>query len=164
MARTKRGIKARTFVNTAVSTAYATPTWTNIVLLGDAQVTADWGTEDLNVRLSMVKMIARNLLDLKLGGKILKERTATAAYTKLAASFADGDTQVDLLVLDGPLTQDGVEGFRFHAEVTKWSEDQGTGKTIFKDFELAPGLPDVDAEIPKSVLITSGSPVYTAIA
>ncbi|MDP1805767.1 MAG: hypothetical protein Q8K72_11410, partial [Acidimicrobiales bacterium] len=91
MARTKRGIRARTYVNTAVSTPYATPTWTNVVLLGDAQVTADWGTEDLNVRLTMVKLVSRTLLDLKLGGKLLKERTATAAYSKFAASFIDGD-------------------------------------------------------------------------
>lgn len=164
MARSKRAIRGRWYVNTAVSTPYATPTWTNVVLLGDAQLTSDWATQDVNVRLTSVQLTVRTLMQLMVSGKLLKEKTNSAVMAKIAAAFLDPEVQLDILFLDGANTVDGAEGFRFHAEVVKFSEDHATGNVLYKDFELKPGLPDTDAEVPKSVTVTAGNPVYTALA
>lgn len=156
----KRVIKCKAYVNTASSSAHATPTWAELSLIEDATRTAEWTEATAHARLTLVELVARTGLKLELGGEMLKD-TSNAGYTKLADAFADPDVQVDVLVLDGDETLSGSDGVRFRTEVVKWSEDQSRGATLHKEFTLKPGFPAVIAEIPKVAKVASGAPVFT---
>jgi hypothetical protein len=156
------GFNCKLYVNTATETPYASPTWTEVTTLGDCAV-AD-GREKVNSHTRATGPVATyepGVLDVSITGKIRVDYGNTA-YELLRTNYLAG-TPIDILCLDGTVTTNGATGYRFHASVFTWGQDQALTGLLYRDFELAPTAPTVEAEVPKSVKVTSGAPVYTAI-
>lgn len=149
------GILAKLYLNTGT---YGTPTWAAVSLVGDLTVNAKWDVVEVLTRASRMKLKVKTMLDAGVSGKMLNSLDDTS-YTTIANAL-NADTTLDFLALTAGNTTNGARGYRFDAQVTNGTQDQGTGAAIFDDFELIP-VPSANA--PKSVLVASGAPVYTAI-
>lgn len=154
----KRGIKCKLYVNTGT---YASPTWTAVATVSDAVSNAQWGEADASARDTPVKQFDISQMDLSVSGKARVPDAVDTAFDALAAAFLDGSAK-DILVLNGASTENGATGYRYHAKVFNWSEDQAMGNVVYKDFLLKP-TPSSEG-LPKSCTVTSGAPVFTAIA
>ena len=72
------------------------------------------------------------------------------------------DVPQDVLVLDGPLTEEGAAGVRFHANVSFAGVSQGAGDVQYGTFDLKPAYSALG--VPKVVDVgASSSLTFTAI-
>lgn len=149
------GVKAKLYRNTA---SYGSPTWTEITLVGDSSVNASWDEGDGSARVSRVKQVAKTMMGLELTAKVRVDLT-DAGYLALMTAL-HSDTPIDLLVLNGPSTTNGVQGYRADFHVMSASEDQAMGNVIFKDFALKPS---VSSNLAKKVTVAASAPVFTDI-
>lgn len=152
------GIDAKVYRNTAT---YGTPTWTEINLVRDVQVTPNWNRSDSSSRASKVMSEVKTQLQLAFTLSV-KVSLTDAGYTALMDSFVSSTGVLDLLILNGTTTTNGVEGWRFDAGVFTASEDQSIGGTLYRDFEVAPSGHGTNAS--KRVTVTGGAPVFADIA
>lgn len=152
------GIKAKFYYNAG---NYATPTWTAIDLISDLTVAAQFDMAEGNTRETHIKRKAPTLVDLNVTGKIRKDESV-AGFEVLEDAFLTGN-EIDVLVMDGLTTSNGADGYRFHGCIGNWGEDQGLGNIIFKDFAMYPGFDRVGGNLPKSVEVAAGAPVFTAL-
>ena len=68
---------------------------------------------------------------------------------------------LDVMVLDGTSSTNGVRGYRYDAIVTQGNQDQAIQNALYLDVNFAPnGFAD---NAPQSVLVTAGSPVFTTL-
>lgn len=151
----KTGIKSKLYYNTAT---FGAPTWVLIPLVGDAQVSGQWNFAEAPTRETPVVRGARTTLPLAVSGQF-RVVDADTAYIAFDAAWADSDTTLDVMVLNGLSDANGATGVRFVAELTNWSENQALANVLFKDFELKPSLDATN--LPKRVVVTTGVPVFT---
>lgn len=152
----KTGLKCKLYHNTGT---FAVPIWVEVPLIGDLQVNAQWNEATGNTRETWVERTARTFLQLSPSGQ-LRVEDADVAYLAFANAFHNPDTILDLMILNGASTANGVTGYRAEWEVTQWSENQGTGNVLFKDFAIKPGF---STNLPQSVVVTAGAPVFTTL-
>lgn len=150
------GILAKLYYNTGGS--YGSPTWTAIDLVGDLQVPAKWDIAEAIIRASRIKFKNKTALDIGITGKLLASLTNTA-FLAVAAAMINDDV-LDVMALNASNSTNGAKGYRFDCQVVNNTEDQGAGNIIWDDFELVPAL---TANTPKTVLVATGAPVFTAI-
>lgn len=139
---------------------FGSPTWTAVTLVGDLKVDSKWDVAEILIRAYRLKFKAKTALDVSITGKLLASLT-NANYTVLLAAMLNDDI-VDVMALNGPPTLNGARGYRFEAQVIDASEDQGPTGVVWNDFALVPVYGGTNA--PKSVLVTTGAPVYTSLA
>jgi hypothetical protein len=153
----KTGLKANLFYNTA---SYGSPTWAEITLVADCAVEGTRDEAGGSTRASSVKLFEPTQLALGISGKVRTDSTDTG-FAALLANFLDPSTAIDVLVLDGTTTENGSLGYRFDAKVFSMGEDQALNSVLFRDFTIKPCI---SANPVKSVLVTSGAPVFTTLA
>jgi hypothetical protein len=156
----KIALKAKLYLQ--IGGSYDTPTWVEAKLVGDLQQAGSWNEVVVQTRETPVEEVARTTLPLSWTGRI-KVDSANAAYQALRDCYHDSGTSVDVMILDGPRDENGVEGVRAHVEVMDWSQDQGTANYLWRDFVLKPSIDATDDEKPKSVEVTGGNPTFTDI-
>lgn len=160
MATTKLGVNCKAYRNTGT---YGSPTWNEFTEFGDFSVSLDWDTQDVLRRGQRVKQKVKTLLSLEVKAKHLAidkpASSDTTDYTALMDAMLS-DTAVDVMILNGDIATSGVRGFRFDAQVSGASEDQGPGAVLMDDITLTPTPTGND---PKAVLIVSGTPQYKAL-
>jgi hypothetical protein len=149
------GILAKLYRNTGT---YGTPAWVSIDLISDVKIGAKWDKADASTRSSRAKVYAKPMLDIEITGKIRAD-TTDAGFTAFYQAYLQ-DAVSDFLVLNGPVTLTGVRGYRADWLVFGADEDQALSTVEFEDFTMAPGL---STNLPQSVLITGGLPVFTPI-
>ena len=149
------GILSKLYYNTAT---YGSPTWAAITLIGDLTIPQKWDVAEILIRASRLKFKSKTALDVSITGKLLASLTDTG-YLALMTAMLD-DSVVDFLALNGPNSTNGVRGYRFDGQVIGAGEDQGPGNVVWDDLEIQPAL---TANTPKSALVASGAPVFTAI-
>ncbi len=140
------------------SGTFGTPVWVAVGLVGDLQVPAKWDVVELPIRASRVKFKNKTMIDVGITGKLLASGTDAAVLALMAAML--NDDVIDVMALNGTSATNGAKGFRFEAQVVNATEDQGTGVVVFEDFEL---IPVYTANPPKSVIVTTGAPVFTTL-
>lgn len=135
------------------------PTWGSIPLISDCNVNGSWDEGEASARLSRVKSSEPTMLGLEVTGKIrVKDALSLASYALLYEGHFK-DILVDILALNGPVTEVGAEGYRFEAKVFNWGEDQSLGVVLFKDFSLKPCIPSDITHVPKKArVIDPGGP------
>ncbi len=148
------GITAKLYVNAGT---YGTPIWTECDLVSDLMSTQKWNEGDSSVRGGRVQTAEPTNLLMEVTGKIRK-KLSDGAFAILRTAFLAG-TIVDIMILDGPIDTNTSEGVRWEGIVFNMSEDQGLQAVIFKEFSMKPSA-QTDNK-PKSVVISSGSPVYS---
>lgn len=137
---------------------FSTPTWVAVPQFSDLTVTAEWDQAEASTRESKMKLQAKTLLGAEVGGKLKFDLTDTSIGTIMDALLSD--SVVDVMVLNGGSTTNGVRGFRFEGQVHAANEDQGLGVAIFEDLKIKP-YPTANAK--QSVKVTTGAPVFTTI-
>lgn len=158
MSTMKLGIGAKWYYRSTGN--YASPTWSEISLANALELGNQWDTVDAPDRSTRVKGYAKTMLDIGFTASV-KKKDNSNALTAILDAFNSPTANMDVLVLDGPKDVNNSRGYRFDAIITKASEDQGTGVAIYVDTEFKPdGFSD---NPPSSALVTSGSPVFTAL-
>jgi hypothetical protein len=150
------GILAKLYHNTGAS--YAAPTWSSIDLISDVKIGAKWDKADASTRSSRVKIYGKPMLDIEITGKIRCDLTDAGFL-----AFYNGyllDQVLDLMILNAASTVNGARGYRADFLVLGSDEDQALSVVEFEDFTMAPGL---STNLPQSVLVTTGAPVFTPI-
>lgn len=124
-------------VNLRLTGNYGTPTWTELDLAKDVQVTPAWDEAEAFSRQTSVKEYAKGLLGLEF---TISVRCAVGdpGYDAMMDAFADRKGIVDMMILDGPKDVTGSEGFRFDAAVFSAGQDQSIGGVLYRDFGVKP--------------------------
>lgn len=150
------GINAKFYRNTGSRNS---PTWVEITLISDLAVDPTWEEGDGSVRATPVKQFAKTQLALVINGKCRVDLT-DAGYLALKAALLS-TSSIDLLILDGLGTTNGVTGWRCDWHVFGGKEDQGLGNVLFMEFTLKPA---VSSNLPQSAAVSGGVVVLTDFA
>lgn len=129
----KLGINGVVYRNTGT---YGSPTWTAISLVRDAAVNLPWDFPDASARATRVKLYAASQIDFDIQLTVRAD-DADAGYNALWDATVGGDP-LDMLVLDGPITTEGVRGVRAHFIPSITGQDQGAGSVVYSTFSLKP--------------------------
>ncbi len=151
----KLGILSKVYRNTGT---WGAPVWNEVTRISDLSVKPTWDKGDAGTRASRVKKSAKTMLGLTITGKIQVSDSDTHYQNFWDAAHTDGT--MDLLILNGPMTTNGVRGYRAEWQCFDASEDQAMGNVLYMDFELEPAPTDNE---PKKVKVTGGAPQYTDI-
>ena len=146
----KPGIKAITYRNTGT---YGSPTWTAINLIRDTNTPTPWDLQDASVRATRVKLYHPTQIDFN-ASMVIRADDADAGYNALADAAISG-TAMDLLMLDGPITTEGVRGIRAHFHVSNNNDPQEIGGIVYKTFDLKPGFSSDG--VPKAIVVGASS-------
>lgn len=149
------GIKCKCYRNTG---AYGTPVWDEVNNISDFQIDPKWAFGNANIRATRVSMVAPTTLSVAVTGKMLKE-TGNADFTAFNTAFHTA-APLDLLILDGPKDADGSDGVRGYFYLEGWTESQGVGDIVYKDFGLSPALP-TDGNYLKFATVATGALSYS---
>lgn len=136
---------------------YGTPTWTEIALVRNVTIGAPWTMSDASIRGTRAILEAKT--QPKVGGSIeCRADPADAGYQALFdGAMAVSGSAPDLLILDGPVTQEGVKGLRLHANLN-FNQNQEIGGVVYTSFDVsaawhASGYPSY-AEVGASSAVT----------
>lgn len=127
------GIACKIYRNTG---SYGTPTWTEIGHARDVDVAAPWEFADASIRATRVKLYAATQVDFA-PSVVVRKNDADAGYQALRAA-ADEATAMDLLILDGAVTNEGARGFRAHFTPSLTGAPQTINAVVYDTFELKP--------------------------
>lgn len=151
----KLGINAVVYHN---SGTYGTPVWDVISCVSDLAVNPAWDEADGSSRGSRVKASAKTQLGLEITGK-LKVSDTDAGYEVFADALLS-DEALDLMILNGDKTANGVRGWRGDFQVFSAVQDQAMANVLYDDIVLKPTVSDNPV---KSVLVAAGAPTFGSI-
>lgn len=149
----RKGITSKLYVNEGT---YNSPNWTEIDLVGDLAVNPAWQEGDATVRRSRVQIAETTLLAIEVTGNVRCD-TDDAGYQLLRDAWVS-EGVLDVMALNGAEDEDDSDGVRFDAKIFNWSEDQARSNVNYRSFNLKP-CPSTN--IPKHVVVASGSPVFS---
>lgn len=150
----RKGITCKFYRNTA---SYGTPTWAEVHEVSDWKENLDWQKAAAGSRLTRVGQSVKTQLDLSWTGTLKDDGGTNAEAIKDALLT---DQVLDVLILNGPITENGVRGYRTDVQVFSGSNSQGLTEVVYPEIMIAP-TPSANA--PKAVKITSGAPTYSPI-
>lgn len=152
------GIRCKLYRNTGT---WGSPTWDEVTCVSDFKVDKKWAEAAFVTRETPVEQTLKTFLQLSLTGK-LQVRNGSGDYQTIDDAM-NARTKLDLMVLNGANNENDVRGYRFHAQVFDGSQDQGPGAALLDDVMFKPTAPDIATELPQSVLVTTGAPVFTTL-
>jgi len=133
----RRGIDAALYRNLGT---YAVPNWSEVGNLRDVTVNRSKQKADATLRenngwAASVGTLKEGSID----GQLAVKRTADDHFTAFEDSY-DNSTPVELLILNGPITESGVSGLRGTFECMEFTENQPMGDIQTADItlEIAP--------------------------
>jgi hypothetical protein len=144
------------YYNTAT---WGSPSWTEVSVIEGVEVESAYQTVDVILRDRRTVGKVKGAMGLTATVKMIADITDTVYLAFLAAHNAG--TVLDVMILKGGSTTNGVSGYRFETQVHKASESQGANAVVMDEIELAPYPGENKAA---SVLVASGAPVFSSIA
>lgn len=132
----KPGIKGSLLRNTGT---FGSPTWTAVALVRDVTPRRQWDMGEAHSRESLAKLWAKTMIDVG-AQAVVRADPANAGYQALYDASNSSTTLIDILILDGPMTQEGAAGVRFHANVNSTGAPQEANGIIYETFDLIPGF------------------------
>lgn len=141
------------------SGTYGSPTWTEVDDILDLDADPSWGEGDASSRGSPVMMTEPTQMALSITGKI-RVSLDDADFVALDDAFV-ARTALDLMVLNGPSSTNGVRGWRMDFKIFGWKETQAANGVLYRDFTMKPCL---SSNPPKRAVVASGAAVFTTIA
>lgn len=154
MAAVKLGINAKLFYNAGT---YGTPTWTEVTQIEDLMEDIKAQKSACNDRSSPINKSVVTSIDLAWNGKIKNDEST--AFELLYEAILEKAT-VDILVLNGGSTTNGVRGYRADVQVFDMSDPQGRNDSIYHNFLFEP----TDSTNPaKAARVASGALTYATI-
>lgn len=134
----RTGIDGATYRNTGSD---GSPTWVEITAIRDVSGAAMvWDMGEASSRASRAKLYKKMMGDLK-PQLVTRADAVDAGYQALYDSSQSPTSTLDLLVLDGPITEEGACGFRSYWNVNvSTPPTQGAGEIQYTTFELSPAF------------------------
>ncbi|WP_020473383.1 hypothetical protein [Zavarzinella formosa] len=145
----KPAVKAKVYLNTD---EYDDPTWVDMDIIRDVNTGKPWDLGDASTRASRVKLYAPTQQDWALTATARCDNADTNYKALTGASVSAA--MLDLLILDGPITSEGTEGYRAWLHVSETGQDQTIGNNLYKNFDFKPG---VAPDLPKCVTVGASS-------
>lgn len=142
-------VKAKLYRN---SGTYGSPTWAALDLVKDVSTGSPWDMVDASVRGSRVKLYAPTQIDFAIN-MTMRIDYADTGYQAIRAAAVSA-AALDLLVLDGAITEEGAQGFRADFHVSLTAQDQAIGNVLYDSFDLKPG---VATNYPKAIVVGTAS-------
>lgn len=129
------------------------PTWTEINRVRNVQPSFPWDLVLVDSRETRAKQYVPTQVDI---GAQLEVRASNenAGYLALFDAHVLHE-EIDLLILDGKLTDEGARGIRASWYVSLTGQTQGVGDAVYSTFDLKPGV----AFTPKAIVVGSASAI-----
>lgn len=134
----KSGRKCKLYVNSAT---YATPTWVEIDIARDVNISLGKGENEANARDVDWEQFLPGLKTMEVTFDVRSEPTHTA-WTTLRDAFID-DTELDIAVMDGDIATSGSKGYRAPMQCFGFQEAQPLEGTQTNSVTLKP-MPSSD--------------------
>lgn len=136
---TLRGIECKLYINTSIDAdPYANPTWSEIACIRNATLNLEFEEVDATCRgAGGFRASEPTLTALEVTGDAIKDKDHAAFLAAEAAAV--GKSEVDLVVLDGPIDDDDSDGWRFSGKFFSWNENQPYEDIVTVDFNAKPG-------------------------
>lgn len=160
MAETNRlGIDGKVYY--ASTDVWEAEVWTEIPRISDIEETAGWNTAPAGDRGQGVDAFAKTTATLQYTGQVRVDDT-DPGYLALRAAYLVRSGKINLMILNGAKTSNGATGFKGYFHVTNFAMPQGMQVLDYVNFSLM--VAPVGTATPlKSVLVTSGAPVFSTV-
>lgn len=128
------GINGEVLRNTG---AYGSPTWVAGGLVRNVTPSAKWDRGDASIRATRAKLQEKT--QIAISGTIeVRADPADAWYQALFdAAMGDSSAAIDLMILDGPITQEGCKGVRGYMNLD-FEQNQQITDVIYTTFSYDP--------------------------
>ena len=155
----KPGIGGRVYRNTGT---YGTPTWTDQTFVLSVTPSMPWDMVEGGGRFTKAKTFMKARTDLTIQ-IVMKADDADAGYLAFRAAAVSQTAVVDLLVLDGLISIEGVHGWRGEFLVNLTGAPQEADGSIYDTFDCKP-VWTINAPGPSTVVMGAASaPTFTAL-
>lgn len=155
----KTGIGCGLYRNTG---SYATPTWTVQTEVQSVTPSSPWDWVEASSRASAAKLYGKSLVDIGYQVMMRADDLATDWEAFMAAHWSR-TTVMDLLILNGLISVEGVRGVRAEFFCSLDTEPQEIAGSIISTFTLKPTMSTNG--YPKSVIMgASSTPSFSAIS
>lgn len=154
----RAGIDGAAYRNTGTA---GSPTWAEIDNIKDVAPATPWDLQEAGSRETKAKLYAKTRQDI--GYQVVARADSADLGYQALWDAACSPNPIDLLVLDGPLTEEGASGYRAYWNVNaSGGPTQGADEMQYTTFDLKPAwngtiLPKI-ADVGASSAVT-----YTAI-
>ena len=148
----KPGIGAKMYRNTGT---YASPTWAEVDAVLNCTLTLNWNFAEAGSRATRAMIQQKTRFDHTVTCD-MRADDADTDYAAFRTAALSPTSSLDLLVLDGALTTEGVRGFRAHYQVNLTSQPQEADGSIYDQFELKPA-PNADSAGVAGVVVGTNS-------
>lgn len=153
----KTGVGSRAYRNTGT---YGSPTWTNIGLVKDDTEATPWDMVEAGSRETKAKLYAKTRTDIS-NQLVVRADNSDAGYNALADAAESQTSVIDVMILDGAVTDEGARGERYHALVNKSSKPKEIDGVVYVTFDLKPGWSS-EGYPSKVTMGASSTPSFTA--
>lgn len=147
-----RGKDFKLYVNT--DDPYdSSPTWVEVVNVRDLTRNLEKALADASIRGSSFRLQVGTLKDFSLEFQMVYDPEDTE-YELMEDAFFE-DTDLEFVILDGPIGTDGSKGIRFQGQVTNFTVNEALEDVGLTDVTLVPGYtPD---NLPRRVVVASST-------
>lgn len=114
---------------------FGSPTWTAVSLVRNVSSGMVWNMADASIRATAAVLQAKTQVAIS-GSIEVRADPADAGYQVLFDA-SRGRTPADLMILDGPITQEGCKGVRGHMNLN-FEQDQNINDVIYTRFAFSP--------------------------
>jgi len=150
------GILAKVYRNTG---SYGSPTWTAVTLARNVASAAKWNRGDASIKAT--RAVLQEKTQVAITGTIeVRADPADASYSAMfAAAMGDSTSAIDLMIIGGPITQEGVVGVRGVMNLD-FEDNHAINEVVYTTFAYDPawasgGYPS------KVVMGATSTPVFT---
>ncbi len=155
----KTGVGCGLYRNTAT---FGTPTFTIQTEVQSVTPSSAWDWVEASSRASAAKLYGKSLVDISYQVVMRADDLATDWETFMAAHWSR-TTVMDLLILNGLISVEGVRGVRAEFFCSLDGEPQDIGGSVMSTFTLKPTM--TTNGYPRSVIMgASSTPAYSAIS
>ncbi|MBN9521082.1 hypothetical protein J0H58_21615 [bacterium] len=131
----KTGIDGVVLRNTGT---YGSPTLVEITLVRDVNFGLPWDFGDASSRATPIKLYEAVQGDLAIS-VVVRADDVDAGFQALFDAAMQKGAKLDLLVLDGPVTEEGAAGVRAHFKPSLTGQAQAIGDVQYCTFDLKAG-------------------------
>ena len=154
----KPGIGGRVYRNTAT---YGSPTWTAQQSVKDCTPSIPWDMQEAGSRETRAKLYAKTRADLGVQ-LVMRADDAATDFNAFADAAVSPTAVLDLLILDGLISVEGVRGFRAEWNVSLSGQPQEIDGVIYDTFDLKPAWSSNG--YPRTVVMGAASaPTFTTL-
>lgn len=130
----KPGIGGRVYRNTGT---YGSPSWTAQNLVKDVHLAMPWDMVEAGSRETKAKLFMKTRTDIT-PQVVMRADDADAGYLAFRAAANSPTAVLDLLILDGLISVEGVHGVRAEFIVNLATQPQEIDGSIYDTFDLKP--------------------------